>query len=142
MIGELFINNKDAYLEWGLFMDETSLSSLMTPAPNKSFIENKSRQQNGKRVIKVNPKKDERNLTLQINFVASSKESFFEKYYSFCNELDSGVLNIKTKYQPNVVYKTIYVSCNQFSQFMQGIAKYVLKINEPDPTDRSITDIA
>mgnify|MGYP000084772831 CR=1 FL=1 len=136
MIGELFINNKDAYLEWGLFMDETSLSSLMTPAPNKNFIENKSRLQNGKRMIKANPKKNDRNLTLQINFTANNKESFFEKYYSFCKELDTGSLDIKTKYQPDVVYKTIYISCNQFSQFMQGIAKYVLKLNEPDPTDR------
>ena len=67
MIGELFINGKDAYTTWGLSMDETSLSALMTPAPNKELIENKSRLGHGKRVIISNPKKDERNLTLQIN---------------------------------------------------------------------------
>lgn len=40
---ELFINGKDAYTTWGISMDDTALSALMTPAPNKEFIENKSR---------------------------------------------------------------------------------------------------
>ena len=39
---ELFINGKDAYVEWGISMDNTSLSALMTPAPNKAFIESES----------------------------------------------------------------------------------------------------
>ena len=36
---ELFINGKDAYTTWGISMDDTALSALMTPAPNKEFIE-------------------------------------------------------------------------------------------------------
>lgn len=40
MIGELFINGRDAYSTWGISMDDTSLSALMTPAPNKEFILN------------------------------------------------------------------------------------------------------
>lgn len=137
MIGELFINGKDAYTEWGISMDDTGLSALMTPAPNKSLIENKSRLEDGKRVINSNPKKDERNLTLQINITAPDKDTFFARYNSFCSELDAGVLDIKTKYQPTIIYKTIYLSCSQFSQFMQGIGKFVLKLNEPNPSDRT-----
>ena len=38
---------------------------------------------------------------------------------------------------PNIVYRTIYISCNQFSQFMQGIGKFVLKLNEPNPNNRN-----
>lgn len=45
---ELFINGKDAYTTWGISMDDTALSALMTPAPNKEFIENKSRMEHGK----------------------------------------------------------------------------------------------
>lgn len=45
---ELFINGKDAYVEWGISMDNTSLSALMTPAPNKAFIESESRLEHGK----------------------------------------------------------------------------------------------
>lgn len=54
-------------------MDDTALSALMTPAPNKEFIENKSRMEHGKRVITADPKKDERDLTLQINLTALIK---------------------------------------------------------------------
>lgn len=138
MTGELFINNKDAYTTWGISMDNTSLSTLMTPPPLKEFIENSSRFEHGKRVITSNAKKDERNLTLQINLTAHNEQEFFSRYLSFCNELATGVLNIRTKYQPTVVYKTIYLSCSQFSQFMRGIGKFSLKLCEPNPSDRDI----
>lgn len=138
MTGELFINGKDAYAEWGISLDDTSLSALMTPPPNKELIENSSRLEHGKRVITDNVKVDERNLTLQINLTAPTKDLFFDRYLSFCNELKTGTLNIRTKYQPAVLYRTIYVSCNQFSQFMQGIGKFVLKLNEPNPENRNL----
>lgn len=138
MTGELFINDKDAYREWGISMDDTSLSALMTPPPNKELIENKSRLEHGKRVIADNVKVDERNLTLQINLTAPTKEQFLARYLSFCNELKKGTLNIKTKYQPDLLYRMVYVSCSQFSQFMQGIGKFSLKLNEPNPENRNL----
>ncbi len=137
--GELYINDKDAYTTWGISMDTTSLSSLMTPAPMKEFIENESRIEHGKRVIISNPKLSERSLTITFNLTAKDEAQFFSRYASFCEELAKGVLNIKTSYQPNVVYKTIYLSCNQFSQFMRGLAKFSLRLNEPNPTDRDVT---
>lgn len=137
--GELFINGKDAYTEWGLSMDSTSLSTLMTPPPNKSYIKNKSRTQNGARVNNSNPKVDERDLTLQINITAITEEEFFRKYISFCQVLAEGTLDISTKYQPDVIYRTLYESCQQFSEFMRGIGKFILRITEPDPTNRNIS---
>ena len=50
MVGQLYINSKDAYTTWGITLDETSLSALMTPAPAKDFTENKSRSIDGKMV--------------------------------------------------------------------------------------------
>lgn len=138
MTGELYINGKDAYTTWGISMDDTALSALMTPAPNKDFIENKSRAINGKQVVCSNSKVDERSLTLQINLTAKDEAQFFARYALFCTELETGVLNIRTKYQPNVAYKTIYLSCSQFSQFMRGIGKFSLKLNEPNPKDRTV----
>lgn len=137
MKGELYINGKDAYKTWGISMDDTSLSELMTPPANKAFIENESRLQHGKRVVTANPKLDQRNLTLQINLTATTETQFFARYSGFCRELATGLLHIKTKYQPGVVYKTIYLSCSQFSQFMRGIGKFSLKLCEPNPTDRT-----
>ena len=138
MTGELFINGKDAYTTWGISMDETSLSALMIPPPSKPFIENKSRLEHGKRIIRTNPKVDERDLTLQINLTAKNEEQFFARYLSFCGELETGSLNIRTKHRPDVLYRTTYVSCQQFSEFMRGIGKFVLKLNEPNPKDRNL----
>lgn len=140
MIGELFINGKDAYTEWGVSMDTASLSALMTPAGNKDLPENKSRLEHGKRVIIDTSvmKVDERQLTLTINLTAKNEVEFFTRYSSFCKELATGKLNIRTKYQPDVMYRTIYKSCSQFSQFMRGIAHFSLKLEEPNPTDRNL----
>lgn len=138
MKGELYINSKDAYLQWGISLDDTSLSNLMTPAPNKAFIENESRMEHGKQVINANPRVQDRSLTLQINLVAGSEKEFFERYSSFCEELATGVLNIETKYQPGVVYRTLYQSCSQFSQFMRGLGKFSLKLIEPNPKNRAL----
>lgn len=137
MEGEFYINDKDAYTTWGISMDTSSLSALMTPPPMKEFIENKSRLENGKRVITSDSKIDERNITLTFNLTAKSEDQFFVRYNSFCEELATGVLHIRSKYQPNVVYKTIYLSCYQFTQFMRGIASFSLKLVEPNPADRT-----
>lgn len=134
---KLIINGENADEKWGISLGESSLSELMTPPANKAFIENESRLQHGKQILVANPKVEARNLTLQLNLTAATKSAFFDKYNLFCKEvLATGVLNIETGYQEGVVYKTIYVSCNQFSQFMQGIAKFSLKLIEPDPSDR------
>ena len=140
MKGELFINGKDAYTEWGISMDMQSLSSLMTPAPNKDLPENKSRLSDGKVVIVDSSliKKDERQLNLTINLTAKKEDEFFSRYNSFCAELEKGVLEIETKYQPNAKYRTIYKSCQQFTQFMRGIAHFSLRLEEPNPTKRDI----
>lgn len=128
---------QDAYETWGISFDQTALSTIMTPSPNKAYIENKSRLNNGKKVTVKDPKVDERSLTLSFNLTAKNETEFFERYNSFCEELARGVLNIKTKYQEGVVYKMMYENCTQFSQLRREIAKFSLKLTEPDPTDRS-----
>ena len=54
----------DTYQRYGLSLEESALSKLMTPAPSKEFVENKSDLQHGKRVNRNtdNTKKDERNV--------------------------------------------------------------------------------
>ena len=54
--------------------------------------------------------------------------------------LAKGKFEIKTKYQPNVVYRLVYLSCTQYRQFMQEMAVFSLKVSEPDPTDREIIE--
>lgn len=138
--GQLYINGKDAYLTWGIFLDETALSALMTPAPNKEFISNKYRSKDGKSVIKHNPRLDEREITLPFNMTAKDTDTFMTNYARFCEEvLAKGELVIHTRFQPNVWYRCIYLSCTLFSQFIREMAKFSLKLNEPDPSDRGET---
>ena len=140
LTGHLIINGKDAYKEYGIFMDETALSTLMTPAPNKEFISNKYRSKDGKSVIKHNPRLDERDITLSFNMTAKDSNTFMTNYAQFCEEvLAKGELVIHTRFQPNVWYRCIYLSCTQFSQFIREMAKFSLKLNEPDPSDRDET---
>lgn len=138
--GQLYINDMDAYTTWGIFLEETALSALMTPAPNKEFISNKYRSKDGKTVIKHNPRLDEREIMITFNMTAKDADTFMANYAKFCEEvLAKGELVIRTRFQPNVWYRCIYLSCTQFSQFIQEMAKFSLKLNEPDPSDRGVT---
>lgn len=137
-IGELFINGKDAYTTWGVMMDTESLSLLMTPSGVKDFVSNASRRQHGSRYIIKDPKVTERKLNLTLQLVAKNEEEFFEKYDSFCEELETGYVEFRTKYQPTKVYRCVYNNCTPFTQFVREMAKFTLKITEPNPKDRNI----
>lgn len=145
MNGILFINGKDAYATWGITMDTASLSALMTPPPLKPMVSNKSLAEDGRQVLGINehsrglyrPRIDERTLTLTINMSAQSEAEFMSRYALFCEELRGARLDISTAYQSGVVYHTLYESCQQFSQFMRGIASFSLRLNEYNPKNRT-----
>lgn len=157
MTGDVFISIvpgvwKDAFTEWGVNLEDGALSALMTPPPMKEFIESKSRLLHGKSVITKAPRYDSRDITLPFHIVARSRNEFFLKYNKFCDDvLSNGSFSLKTKYQPaismtvdgspvaipEVVYHLVYLSCTQFSQFQQQLAKFTLKVCEPNPADRT-----
>ncbi len=138
MKGELYINGLDAWENWGITMDSSSLSTLMTPAGLKDYPTNKSRLDHGVQyLIDDNVRMDERDLTLSLALVAPTKALFFARYESFCAQLATGQINIKTKYQSDVVYKCLYKSCSQYQQYLGKVGKFSLKLVEPDPTDRT-----
>lgn len=138
MIGDIKINNADAFGRYGINLEDGALSTLMTPAPLKEFIESKSRVRHGKSVIAKEPKYDSREITLPFHLIAKDRDEFFQKYNLFCDEvLAKGKFELRTKYQPGVVYRLVYLSCTQFSQFAQEMAVFALKVEEPNPTDRA-----
>ncbi len=133
---------KDLYAEYGIFLSDTAVSRLMTPAPNKEAIENNGSLMHGKRVIRDTDsvRKQDRNISLEI-FIAGPKSTFLARYGSFCQDiLDKGFFEISTSYLPNTVYRLTYLDCTQFSEFDMNIGKFVLNVNEPDPTNRGVTD--
>lgn len=137
-VGELYFNDLDTYTEYGLSMTTGGLSALMTPPPNKELIENKSRLEHGKRVVVENVKVDERDLSLPVHITAKSKDDFLSKYSKLCTLLAGGKIEIKTKYEQNKVYRVNYISCTQFSEYRMGMAKFTLKLNEPNPMNREV----
>lgn len=137
MTGELYINGKDAYTEYGMSLEDGAISALLTPPSLKEFVENESRIENGKKIIIGYPVYDARDVSLAFHIVAPTKEAFFAKYQALCAVLQKGIVKIKTKYQADTVYKFVYNSCTQFSQYSFGIAKFTLKLTEANPADRT-----
>jgi len=138
MTGELKINGKDAFDTWGVSLEDGALATLMTPPAVKSYVTNTSRLGNGERVIVYNPRYDSRDITLEMHLVAKDKADFLTKYVNFCNgALKKGYLYIETVYQPDVVYHCVYKSCTQYSQLINGLAKFSLKLTEPNPANRT-----
>lgn len=141
MFGDVTINNADAFERYGINLEDGALSALMTPPPMKEFIESRSRLKHGKTVITKVPKYDYREITLPFHLISKSKAEFFTKYNLFCEEvLAKGKFELKTKFQPDVVYRLVYLSCTQFRQFIREMAVFSLKVSEPDPTDRAISN--
>lgn len=131
------INSLDAKMKWGIVFESSAISALMTPPPMKSFIENSSRLEHGKRVVTTNPKVESRTLSLSFSLYANDEETFFNRYDSFCAELEKGTVNIMLSNRPTIVYKLIYKSCKQFTQYNNRLAKFILNLEEPNPKDRS-----
>lgn len=128
----------DAYSEWGVSLDGTALSSLMTPAPLKDMIENMVATEHGKRVVRTNRKYNEKTLNLGFNLTARTKENFLSRYSGFCsNVLALGRIDLATIYQPGVVYHLDYISCQNFGEYQREMAKFSLRVVEPNPGNRS-----
>lgn len=133
----------DAYTRYGVTLDEKALSLLMTPAPSKEIVENKSDLQDGKRVYRDadDVKKDERNVTFIINISARNNSTFLSNYGLFCQEvLNQGFIDLYVTKLPNTTFRLTFLNCTQFSQFVMGVGKFSLQMNEPDPTNRGMTD--
>lgn len=130
------INGYDARKTWGIVFDSTSISALMTPAPMKDYIENSSRLEHGKHVLTNDTKVDARSITLSFSLIARNETEFFSRYNAFCNELEKGTIIIELSIMNGVIFKCIYKSCSQFTQYNNKLARFSLKIEEPNPKDR------
>ena len=53
------------------------------------------------------------------------------------NELRGGKVDVSTRYESGVVYHMFYLSCSTFAQYNGTLAKFSLKLNEPNPMNRN-----
>ena len=134
--GQLYINGDDAYTTYGVSLADGAKAVLMQPVALKERVTNSSRLEHGKRYINLGLKKESREITLEMHMVSSSWSDYLTKYAAWNALLMGGTLNISTSWQSGVVYKCLYLSCSQFAEY-GGLAKFALRLVEPNPNDRS-----
>lgn len=142
---KVYINTQSVDSEevFGVHFTDASITALMTPAPKKPYISNKSSLLAGKQVLPVAPKTDERDIQLTFGLHASSLAQFLMRYFAFCRELEKGFIKLIVHiYEGNtwmkIAYQLDYLSCQQYTEFNGRLAKFVIKFNEPDPTNRTV----
>lgn len=136
MIHSVFINGVDIYKQYGAFLDTQGISALLTPPAQKDRLQFSSRLQHGKQVDTTHNRLADRDITLTLTITARDEAQFLDRYAAFCELLKAGTLNISTNIYSDVVYRCNYISCTQFTQFYTQMAKFSLKLNEPNPSDR------
>lgn len=118
----------------GIALDSSSLGQLMTPAPMKDRVQSTSRLEHGIRVVtEDNAYMNYRDFTLNLNVYGATETAFLNNYNALCNQLKTGVVDIAVL---GTTYHCVYLSCQQFSQFMRGVGKFVLRLREYNPNNR------
>ena len=119
----------------GIFLDESSVGQLMAPPPMKDRVQSSSRLEHGVRVVTDDTAyMNYRDFTLNLGVYGATEADFLTNYGALCNELKTGKVDISVL---GSTYHCIYLSCQQFSQFMRGIGKFVLRLREYNPNNRS-----
>ncbi len=120
----------------GVFLDDTSIGQLLAPPPMKERIESRSRLEHGVRVVTPDGEHymDARDFTLQLVIYGATKTDFYNNYETLCTALMRGKIDFSCL---GKTFHCLYVSCNQFSQFMGGIGKVVLRLREYNPSNRT-----
>lgn len=132
----LIINSKDARKQWGVVTTSNTLSALLAPPSMKSRATFDSRLEDGIRIDTSSPKVAQRDISIEIQMTAQSPEDFYARHAAFCEELQKEEFELYTTDRPDVVYRFVYNSCPQFTQFCRGIATLALKVTEPNPKNR------
>lgn len=137
-MSDLLINGKDAFKTWGVRMGAGFLNSLGSSLPMKDYIENKSRLEHGKRVLAINPKIDDRSISLSFTLTGDNKEDFHTKKNSFFNELYKGQITVQVPANGREVYHLIYTGKNiSYAQNKKNtFCKISCKFDEPNPANR------
>jgi hypothetical protein len=131
---DIYIIGQKAFDFWGISFPPEAINAICAPLANKAYIENESREEHGSRIIIHNPKIAKREITVEMHLSAKDEVDFDTKYERLMLMFEIGNFPIIYK---DVEYKFIFQSCSQFSR-VGNIAKFVLKLVEPNPKDREV----
>ncbi len=117
---------------YGAFLEESSLSALLTPAPMKENPNDDSPLYHGVRYDSATPRRNKREITLVIGFKAKDFETFLSNYGAFCTDILSNQYFTLTCEAGT--FNLLYKSCTQVEEWAKsGVAKFSLKVIEPNP---------
>lgn len=117
---------------YGAFLEESSLSALLTPAPMKDNPTDDSPLYHGARYDSATPRRNKREITLVIGFKAKDFETFLSNYGAFCTDILSNQYFTLTCEAGT--FNLLYKACTQVEEWSKsGVAKFSLKVIEPNP---------
>lgn len=125
-------NWTDTWEAWGVGLEDGALDALMTFRPNKEPITNKNVTAQGAVVVCGAGLVDERTVSVPIHIVARNKQDFLSKREAFYEAIQEGKIVLRVEKPVQVSYEMYYVSCSQYTQFMIGVAKFILSLYEPN----------
>lgn len=138
MTGDLFINEVDAWTEWGVNMGEGFIGSIDSFAPMKDYIENDSRLEHGKRVLLASPRVASRDLTLHFTIMGANEADFRAKRKAFEAELQKGKVDVRIPAIGIETYHLIYTgkSVSYGLNLSRTFCSLSAKFEEPNPMNR------
>lgn len=125
----------DAWYEWGVGLEDGALDVLMSFKPNKEPIANKNVTAEGAFYVTGGGLVDERQVSIPFHIVAMDKVDFLMKRAAFYEAIKGGMLTIRIANPVVATYKMYYLTCQQYTQFLSGIAKFVLVMWESNRFD-------
>lgn len=132
MIGHLYINDKDAFAVFGVFLEDGSENALRLPAPMKPFISINAASQHGEQV-KPNKRVDKKQFSL--TFCFSWEVDYNTKYDLFVSELEKVNIALKVP-MLGKIYNLIYVDSRNYESILHA-GKIVVNFIEPNPKNRT-----
>lgn len=136
---EIKINSVDVRKEYGVVFSPGLTDALLAPPAAKPPIQSESRLEDGKRTIipAGSVRLASREITVEMGITAPDRPTFLKRHEDFMSALTAGWLNIQTSLIPGKTFRCRYVSCTQFTNYDSRIAKYILKLEEPNPANRT-----
>lgn len=138
---EFFINGIDSRL-YGVHAGDGFMSAIDGLASLKSFIENSSRLQNGKRIIVNSPRVSSREVTLKFVLIGENQYDFRCKRNAFEKLLNQGKIEIKIPRLNNSIYRLVYsgTSITYALNRRRTSCQISAKFTEPNPKNRGEED--
>ena len=142
--GKLYINNLDAYTEYGVFLAKDrggtydNISVLMTPPPAKKPTTIDYRECDGEEVDVSGVRFEARDVSLRFAMIVDGEQEFRTKYKNFIDVLKSGMINMRVT-ETGKTYKFYYQSCpgmvmkTRLKTTGKLAAMWTIKFREPKP---------